>query len=91
MAPSCTDPGCDSPASFRLYRPTVDGWRAICDRHAVAVHPSLELHVLLESGYLRPIERPAPDGPPAAPPTERGRAFRGTVEALLGGSGASGQ
>lgn len=84
--PPCSTSGCESPSSFRLYDPGEAAWRPLCHRHALAVHPSLEIHALLESGYLRPVELPAPEGPPTEPPTERGRLFRASVEALLGWS-----
>lgn len=83
---ACVEPGCESPAAFRLYRPDEGTWRPICERHAQAVHPSLELGALLESGYLRPVEVEPPAGPPRQPPTARGQAFREAVEELLGWS-----
>ena len=85
-AVGCRRAGCDRPASFRLYEVDERRWEPICEPHAVAVHPSLEIHALLESGYLKPVELGPPDGPPGEPATGRSAAFREEVEALLGWS-----
>lgn len=85
-SPACADPACDRPAAFRLYRPDAGRWRPICERHARHLHPSLELHAWLESGYLKPVEVAAPDGPPPAPSGERGAAFRDLVAEAMGWS-----
>lgn len=85
QAVECAEPGCSAAAEFRLYRPD-DGWGPICERHGLEVHPSLELHALLESGYLRPVELGEQQGPPPVPPTGRGQAFREAVEELTGWS-----
>lgn len=82
-AVTCALDGCDTAADFWFYDPDVATWTARCSRHAVEIHPSLELHALLESGYLRPVEVGRPDGPPTEPPTARAAAFRAEVEALL--------
>lgn len=58
----------------------------MCEQHALAVHPSLEIGALLESGYLRPVEVGEPDGPPDEPRTARAAAFREEVEGLTGWS-----
>lgn len=83
---ACDEPGCERAASFRLYDPAAAGWTPVCRQHALAVHPSLEIGALLESGYLKPIEVGMPDGPPGEPPTARAAAFREEVEALTGWS-----
>lgn len=80
---ACGAADCGAAAGFRFYDRDADAWRPLCERHALAIHPSLELHALLESGYLRPVEVGEPDGPPTDPPTDRGRAFREAVEELL--------
>lgn len=82
--PACYEAGCTAPASFRLFVRPAGRWQPICERHALAVHPSLELGVLLESGYLRPVELEPPAEAPAPPATPRGRAFKESVEDLLG-------
>ncbi len=82
----CAEPDCGAAASFRLYDPEDGRWSPRCERHALAVHPSLELGALLESGYLKPVEVDPPEGPPPDPPTARGAAFREVVEELLGWS-----
>lgn len=82
-AVSCDESDCDSAAAFRLYDVDRGAWQPVCEQHALAVHPSLEIGALLESGYLRPVERPVPDGPPDEPATARAAAFREEVEALL--------
>lgn len=84
--PPCSRRDCDTAADFRLYHPE-DGWRPICERHAVSLHPSLEVHAWLESGYLRPIELAVPEGPPAEPADERTAAFRELVEEAIGWTG----
>lgn len=85
-AVSCREAGCGSDAAFRLYDPGRAAWRPVCEQHALAVHPSLEIGALLESGYLRPVEVGEPDGPPGEPGTARAAAFREEVEALTGWS-----
>lgn len=80
----CAAAECDEAADFRFYDRGAGRWSPRCERHALEVHPSLELHVLLEAGYLRPVEVGAPGGPPDDPPTGRSRAFRELVEDLLG-------
>lgn len=82
----CAEPGCGAAAAFRLYDPGDERWSPVCERHALAVHPSLELGALLESGYLKPVELGPPEGPPGEPRTARGEAFREAVEELLGWS-----
>lgn len=82
--PDCHEGGCRSVANFRLFHRPSGRWQPICERHALALHPSLELGVLLESGYLRPVELDPPAGEPGQPATPRGRAFKETVEELLG-------
>lgn len=86
MAPpvACAEPGCAVAADFRFFDRDAAAWRPVCERHALEIHPSLELGALLESGYLRPVEVGVPDGPPGRPPTDRGAAFRAVVEDLLG-------
>lgn len=86
-SPPCGDGGCEAEAAFRFYDRDAGAWSPRCERHAVELHPSLELGALLESGYLRPIEVAVPEGPPGPPPTARGEAFREAVEDLLGWSG----
>lgn len=83
----CDEPGCDRPGAFRLFDPDGCGWSPVCERHALEVHPSLELGALLESGYLKPVEVDPPDGPPVEPATARAAAFREEVETLLGWNG----
>jgi hypothetical protein len=80
----CHEPDCSKSASFRLFDRPAGRWRPICERHARTIHPSLELGLLLESGYLKPIELVPPDSSPAEPVTPRDRAFRESVERLLG-------
>lgn len=82
-APACGIAGCSTDAAFRFFDRDADAWTPRCERHALEIHPSLELHALLESGYLRPVEVGPPDGPPGPPVTPRGAAFRETVEELL--------
>jgi hypothetical protein len=83
-APTCRRHDCDTSADFWLYHP--DGWRPLCERHTLDLHPSIEVNAWLESGYARPAELDRPEGPPPAPPTARGRAFREIVEEAMGWS-----
>lgn len=83
---TCGRPACTAGADFRLYDGDAAEWVPVCERHALAVHPSLEIHALLESGYLRPAELGDREGPPAEPSTGRARAFREVVEELTGWS-----
>ena len=89
--PGCAREACTRDASFRLYDADRRRWTPICEPHAVAVHPSLEVHVLLESGYLKPVELGPPDGPPGEPATGRSAAFREAVEELTGWSVGDGR
>lgn len=79
----CVDSTCSRDAAFWLYEPAEDRWRSICERHARHVHPSLEVHAWLESGYMVPFELGRPDGPPVTPQHGRGIAFREAVEDVL--------
>lgn len=83
-APDCGSPGCGSGADFYRYEPETGDWKPVCDRHARELHPSLEVHAWLESGYLRPVERGRPPGPPDDPPGDRAAAFRDLVEDAMG-------
>lgn len=81
--PNCAGEDCGLEAAFWWY----DGaglWWPVCDRHAQHLHPSLEVHAWLESGYMRPVERGQPAGEPAEPSVSRGRAFRDAIDELLG-------
>lgn len=82
--PPCSRRDCDAPADFWLYHPDGVRWRPICERHAVHLHPSIEVNAWLESGYAKPIELDRPDGPPAVPPGARGVAFRDLVDEAMG-------
>lgn len=84
--PPCSQQGCDEAAGFWLYYREGDRWRPLCERHAVHRHPSIEVKAWLESGYARPVELECPEGPPTAPPTGRGVAFRELVEDAMGWS-----
>lgn len=84
---TCAAADCDIEAAFRFYDRDEGGWSPLCERHALEIHPSLELGALLESGYLRPVEVGPQTGPPGEPPTARGVVFRESVEELLGWSG----
>lgn len=81
--PACDEPGCGRDAAFWWYDGGHDEWAALCDVHARHRHPSIEVRAWLESGYMRPVELGRPDGPPAEPELERGRAFRAEIDALL--------
>lgn len=74
---------CGDPAAFWLSRPDEPAWRALCERHVVHAHPSIELRAWLESGYARPIEVGRPAGPPDEPRHGRAAAFRELVEEVL--------
>lgn len=80
----CDDSSCAADADFRFYDRPAGAWRPLCERHALEIHPSLEIHALLESGYLRPVEVGVLEGPPGEPRTGRAVAFRREVEATLG-------
>lgn len=80
----CDEARCERAADFRLFDPAGSEWSAVCERHALEVHPSLEIRALLESGYLKPVEVDPPVGPPGEPATARAAAFRQEVETLLG-------
>lgn len=82
----CREADCERAAAFRLYDPDIGAWSPVCRQHALAVHLSVEIGALLESGYLRPIEVGEPTGPPGEPATARAAAFRDEVEALTGWS-----
>jgi hypothetical protein len=83
--PDCAEAECSREGAFWRYDGE-GGWLPICGRHARHLHPSLEVHAWLEAGYMRPIERGQPDGPPPEPTVERGRAFRAEIDAVLGWS-----
>lgn len=85
-AVGCDELACERAAAFRLYDPEAGEWSPICEQHALEVHLSLEIGALLESGYLKPVEVGAPDGPPGEAGTARAAAFREEVEALTGWS-----
>lgn len=80
---ACSDSRCERDAAFRVYDRDRGHWRPICRPHAEQLHPSLEIHVWLESGYMKPIELGAPDGPPVEPGRVRGAAFRDEIEKLM--------
>ena len=82
--PACAEPACERDGSFWWYDKAGDGWQPLCDVHARHRHPSIEVAAWLASGYMRPIERGRPDGPPPEPVVERGRIFREEVDQLLG-------
>lgn len=84
--PECLEPGCGRDAAFWWYDRPDDEWSPVCDVHASHLHPSLEVGAWLESGYLRPVERGRPAGPPPRPDVDRGRVFREEIDALLGWS-----
>lgn len=84
--PPCAEADCGRDASFWRYDRDDDRWHPVCAHHAEHLHPSLEVHAWLVSGYMRPIERGRPEGPPPEPAVERGRAFREEVDALMGWS-----
>lgn len=75
---------CDATAEFWLYRPDEPAWRPLCERHVVGLHPSLELHAWLASGYAKPAELGRPRGTPAEPESGRGAAFREIIDETLG-------
>lgn len=77
--PECTEPGCTGSADYWLFSVPADRWRPICDTHAELLHPSLEIHAWLTSGYLKPIELPEPIGHPAEPAEDRAKEFRAIV------------
>lgn len=82
--PDCTESGCGAPGDFFLFDVPEKRWRAVCHRHARDLHPSLEVHAILESGYLRPVELGRPAAAPGDPSGERGTAFRRIVNDALG-------
>lgn len=84
--PPCSEAGCDITAAFWLYDPRAGSWRPICDRHARHAHPSIEVRVWLESGYMTPAELGEPDGPPAEPSGGRQTAFRSIIDETIGWS-----
>lgn len=84
--PPCSRQDCDSPANFWLYDSEDDCWRPMCERHAVHLHPSIELNVWLESGYAKPIKLDRPGSPPVAPRDDRSAAFRELVTEAMGWS-----
>lgn len=83
----CSESGCASAADFFVYGADSGDWRAICTPHARHLHPSLEVHAWLESGYMKPAELGRPDGAPPEPRSGRGEAFRTVVEETMGWSG----
>lgn len=82
--PDCSAGECAGAASFYVYTPDADGWEPVCTVHARQYHPSLEVHAWLESGYMKPAELGPPEGAPSRPPSDRGVAFRRTVEETMG-------
>lgn len=82
--PRCGTAECPRRASFYRFDREGGDWHPVCERHARTLHPSLEVHAWLESGYLRPVERGEPAGPPGPPAGERGAAFRDMVEEAMG-------
>lgn len=82
--PACSAPDCAADASFYVYADDAGAWQPVCPPHARRYHPSLEVHVWLESGYMTPAELGRPDGPPEPPPGDRARTFRATVEEAMG-------
>lgn len=83
MQPPCSQQDCLAAADFWLYHPENDRWRPICERHAVHLHPSIEVTAWLESGYAKPIELDRPEGPPATPRDGRSAAFRELVDETM--------
>lgn len=83
MVDDCTAADCGTDATFVVYDPATREWYPCCDRHARHLHPSLELHAWLESGYMKPIEVDTPDGPPADPRGGRALAFKTEIETLM--------
>lgn len=77
--PVCNEPGCAGDAAYWLYSVPRATWLPICQKHAELLHPSLEIHAWLTSGYLKPIELPKPTAPPVAPDEERAKDFRALV------------
>lgn len=75
---------CDASAEFWLYRPDDPGWRPLCKRHVVHLHPSIELRAWLASGYAKPTELGRPRGPPTEPVDGRGAALREVIDEVLG-------
>lgn len=82
--PECATSGCGDDAAFFVYDADAGEWRPICARHARQLHPSLEVHAWLASGYLKPVELGRPEAPPAEPRGGRAAAFRAEVEATMG-------
>ncbi len=79
--PPCRE--CERPADFWLYHPDDDAWQGICERDLVHLHPSIELHAWLESGYATPTAVARPTGPPSPPQYGRAAAFRELVDDAL--------
>lgn len=77
--PECTEPGCAADAAYWLYSVPRATWHPICRKHAELLHPSLEIHAWLTSGYLKPIELPEPTGYPEEPAEDRAKEFRAIV------------
>lgn len=88
VLPECSESDCGDDAAFFVYAAESEGWRPICDPHARQIHPSLEIHAWLESGYMKPVERGAPGGPPPDPRDGREEAFRNLVADAMGWAGS---
>lgn len=86
-SPECSESGCVDDAAFFVYSSETKDWRPICDPHARHLHPSLEVHAWLESGYMKPVEMGKPEGDPPGPRGGRAEAFRAEVEKVMGWSG----
>lgn len=83
VSASCARADCRRDADFWVYHPGDDRWRPRCENHTIQLHPSLEVHAWLESGYARPVELGRPDEPPASPPEGRHTAFRDLVDRAM--------
>lgn len=84
--PPCSESGCASEADFYVFSADSAEWFAICSSHATHLHPSLEVHAWLESGYMKPVELGKPDRAPSEPRGGRANAFRTEVEEMMGWS-----
>lgn len=85
----CRSVDCDAHAAFFVFAVDQAQWRPICERHARQLHPSLEVHAWLESGYMKPVELGQPPSPPSTPTDARETAFRSIVEDAMGWSEGS--
>lgn len=81
--PVCSESECAVPAEYWFYEAPCEMWRPICSRHAEHLHPSLEIHAWLTSGYLKPIELQQPTSPPETPTEERAKEFRSEVDQTM--------